>query len=287
MIGAIIGDVAGSRFEWENHKSKDFELFTPACSLTDDSILSLAVARAVLETKDDRDNLPSCAVLRMQELGRRYPDAGYGTLFIHWLGEADPKPYQSFGNGSAMRVSPAAYAGSSLEEVLRLTDQITAVTHDHPEGMRGAEAVAAAIFLARRGETKEEIRAYITEHYDPLSFTIDELRPSYTFDATCRGSVPEALEAFFESSDFEDAIRIAVSLGGDSDTIAAMTGSVAEAYYGVPADLIRRAAPFLDPELMEILLDFERAFPSKAREEGSGESLSVYEVLRGPGMFRP
>ena len=156
MIGAIIGDVAGSRFEWDNHKSKNFELFTPACSLTDDSILSLALARAVLETKDNRDDLPSRAVFCMQKLGRQYPDAGYGELFIRWLGEEDPSPYQSYGNGSAMRVSPAAWAGSSLEEVLRLTDQITAVTHDHPEGMKGAEAVAAAIYLARSGKKKEE-----------------------------------------------------------------------------------------------------------------------------------
>ena len=284
MIGAIIGDVAGSRFEWDNHKSKNFELFTPACSLTDDSILSLALARAVLETKDNRDDLPSRAVFCMQKLGRQYPDAGYGELFIRWLGEEDPSPSQSYGNGSAMRVSPAAWAGSSLEEVLRLTDQITAVTHNHPEGMRGAEAVAAAIYLARCGKTKDEIRDYISEHYDPLLFTIDELRPSYTFDATCRGSVPEALEAFFESSDFEDAVRTAVSLGGDSDTIAAMAGSVAEAYYGVPADLIRRTVPFLDRDLMAILLDFERMYPSKAMEDGSGERLTVYEVLRQCGM---
>lgn len=267
MLGAIIGDIAGSRFEFQNCKSKDFKMFSERCSVTDDSILTLAVAGALTECRDwdDRDDaLPDAAVKWMQRLGRRYPDAGYGARFIAWLEAEEPRPYNSFGNGSAMRVSPCAYAADDLDQVLSLARAVTAVTHDHPEGLKGAEAVAGAVFLARTGAGKPGLRRYIERLYGPLDFTIDGIRDAYRFNETCQGSVPQAMEAFFESTDFEDAVRTAVSLGGDSDTVAAMCGSVAGAYYGIPEGMSRRAAAYLDGDLTKILADFEAAFPAAA-----------------------
>ena len=257
MIGAIIGDIVGSRFEWHNIKTKEFALFTPRCRPTDDSVMTLAVAQAILDSAEDPDSLARNAVRRMQELGRRYPRAGYGGRFRSWLHAEDPQPYNSYGNGSAMRVSPCGFAANSLEEAIAMADAVTAVTHNHPEGMKGAEATAAAIFLARSGKSKEEIRAHIVRHYYPLDFTLDEIRPTYSFDVSCQGSVPQALEAFFESTDFEDAIRSAISIGGDSDTIAAITGGVAEAYYGVPAPIRIMALAFLDDTQRGIFERFE------------------------------
>ena len=171
-----------------------------------------------------------------------------------------PQPYNSFGNGAAMRISPAGFAGRSEEEVMMLAQKVTAVTHNHPEGMKGAQAVALAIWLARSGADKTKIRARITRDYYPLDFTLDEIRPAYTFDVSCQGSVPQALEAFFESSDFEDAIRLAISIGGDSDTIGAMTGGIAQAYYGIPAALREQALSYLDDFQMDVLRRFEAAY---------------------------
>ena len=261
MIGAMIGDIVGSRFEWDNIKTKEFELFTPDCSFTDDSVMTLAVAQAILKCGGDLDALEHEAVACMRELGKRYPLAGYGGRFTMWLLSKNPKPYNSFGNGSAMRVSPCGFAAKTLDEAIAMADAVTAVTHNHPEGLKGAEATAAAIFLARSGKTKEEIRAHIEQHYYRLDFTLDEIRPTYTFDVSCQGSVPQALEAFFESTDFEDAIRNAISIGGDSDTIAAITGGIAEAYYGVPEEIHDRALTFLDDIQMEILISFREKYP--------------------------
>ena len=263
MIGAIIGDIAGSRFEWHNIKTKEFTLFTPHCRPTDDSVMTLAVAQAILDSGGDPDALSQNAVRCMQALGRRYPRAGYGGRFAKWLCAENPQPYHSYGNGSAMRVSPCGFAAKTLDEAIAMADAVTEVTHNHPEGMKGAEATAAAIFLARSGKRMAEIRAYIEEHYYPLGFTLDEIRPGYTFDVTCQGSVPQALEAFFESESFEDAIRSAVSIGGDSDTIAAITGGVAEAYYGVPQELRDMALAYLDDTQMEILIAFSEKYRSK------------------------
>ena len=263
MIGAIIGDIVGSRFEWHNIKTKEFELFHRRCRPTDDSVMTLAVAQAILDSEGDPASLSQNAVRRMQEIGRRYPGAGYGGRFNRWLYAQDPRPYHSFGNGSAMRVSPCGFAAKTLDEAIAMADAVTEVTHDHPEGMKGAEATAAAIFLARSGKTKEEIREHIVRNYYPLGFTLDEIRPSYTFDVSCQGSVPQALEAFFESESFEDAIRSAVSIGGDSDTIAAITGGVAEAYYGVPQELRDMALAYLDDTQMEILIAFSEKYRSK------------------------
>ena len=264
MLGAIIGDIVGSRFEWHNIKSKEFELFNERCEPTDDSIMTLALAEAILICDGDLDRLSEEAVKQMREYGRRYPRAGYGGHFMQWIFSDDPKPYNSFGNGSAMRVSPCGFAASSLEEAVALARAVTRVTHDHPEGMKGAESVAAAIYLARTGKSKEEIRRYVEEHYYKLDFTLDEIRPTYKFDVTCQGSVPQAFEAFFESDGFEDAIRNAISIGGDSDTVAAITGGIAQAYYGIPDELRTRVIEeFLEHRQTKVLLDFEKKYGTK------------------------
>ena len=262
MLGAMIGDIAGSRFEWGNLKSKEFELMTgeKGCRVTDDSVMSLAVAEAILTCGGDYSGLGREAVRSMQKLGRAYPHAGYGGMFARWLTDPDPIPYNSFGNGAAMRVSPCGFAASSLEEAVTLARRVTEVTHDHPEGIKAAEAVSSAIYLARTGSSLAEIRDYIEKKYYVIDFTLDEIRPDYRFDVTCQGSVPQAFEALFESTGFEDAIRNAVSLGGDSDTIAAITGGMAQAVYGVPEELREKALTFLDQRQTEILLAFEDRF---------------------------
>ena len=264
MLGAIIGDIAGSRFEWRNIKSKGFSLFDRSCRPTDDSVMSLAVAKAILECGGNYDALSGKAVHCMQKLGQEYPNAGYGGRFYQWLYEKNPQPYNSWGNGSAMRVSAAGFAADSLEEAIELSRKVTEVTHNHPEGIKGAEATAAAIYLAKAGKTIDEIREHINSNYYKIDFTLDEIREDYEFDVSCQGSVPQALEAFFESTDFEDAIRNAISIGGDSDTIAAIAGGIAEAYYGIPKEIRSRATAFLPPELKNILNEFEAKYPSKA-----------------------
>ena len=257
MIGAIIGDIVGSRFEWDNHRSKDFELFTPKCFATDDSIMSLAIAEALMRAKPDFSDLSAQAVRCMQEVGRPYPDCGYGGRFSEWMYSDDPQPYHSFGNGAAMRVSACGLAAKSEEEVKALSRTVTEVTHDHPEGIKGAEATAVAVYLAKSGAPMAEIRARVEEEYYSLDFTLDAIRDTYRFNETCQQTVPQALEAFFESVDFEDAIRNAISIGGDSDTLAAITGGVAGAYYGVPEALSRVARGYLDARLRGILERFE------------------------------
>ena len=257
MFGAIIGDVAGSRFEWNNIKSKIFSFFDPVCRPTDDSIMTLAIAKAILAYDGDFSNLSDQAVQCMQELGRRYPDVGYGGRFRQWLSQAQPKPYNSFGNGSAMRVSPCVYVASTIEDAKALSKTVTEVTHNHPEGIKGAEATTVSIFMALHGSSKEEIREVIEKDYYKLDFTLDQIRPTYTFDVTCQGSVPQAIEAFLESTDFEDAIRNAISIGGDSDTLAAIAGSIAEAYYGIPESIRSQAIQYLDSVQIDILNRFE------------------------------
>lgn len=247
MLGAIIGDVVGSVYEFDSDKTKRFPLFSPGCSLTDDSLMTMAVGITCVSANIQNENefkRTLCSMMR--EIGRQYPDAGYGGEFYSWLMSDTMGAYGSYGNGSAMRVSPVAYAGSSLEEVERLAKWSAEVTHDHPEGIKGAQAVAAAIYLAKEGKSKDEIRAYIEDKYYDLDFTLDEIRPSYCFDVTCMGSVPQAIECFLEAHDFEDAIRNAVSLGGDSDTIAAMAGAIAEAYFGIPDELQEEAMGYMD-----------------------------------------
>lgn len=260
MLGAIIGDIAGSRFEWNNQKTKDFELFTGRCRPTDDSIMTIAIAKAILDSEGDLAKLEQNTVKYMQQFGRRYPDAGYGERFYDWIFTKDPQPYNSFGNGAAMRVSPCGFAAGTLQEAKALARAVTKVTHNHPKGMKAAEAVAVAIFLARNGKKLAEIREHIEQHYYKIDFTLDEIRPSYRFDVTCQGSVPQAFEALFESTGFEDAIRNAISIGGDSDTIAAITGGMAEAYYGIPSTIRDKALLFLNDDLLKIVHSFEKKY---------------------------
>jgi len=260
MLGAIIGDIVGSRFEWHNHRSKDFELFHKSCFATDDSIMTLAIAQAILDSDKDASVLGKRAVERMQELGREYPGAGYGGRFSWWLTEKNPKPYGSWGNGSAMRVSACAYAATTLEEAKEYSKRVTEVTHNHPEGLKGAEATTVAIFLAKTGHSLEEIKAVILRDYYKINFTLDEIRPTYRFNESCQDTVPQALEAFFEATSFEDAIRNAISVGGDSDTLAAITGGIAEAYFGIPDDIRKKALAYLDDFQKGILFAFESKY---------------------------
>ena len=256
MLGAIIGDIVGSRFEWNNHRSKDFEFLTYKCFPTDDSIMSLAIAQAILVSKKDYSDLSKNAIECMQNVGRNYPNCGYGGSFYGWIFSDDPKPYNSYGNGAAMRVSAAGFAANSIEEAKKLSRLVTEVSHNHPEGIKGAEATASAIYMARNGSSKEEIEEYIEKefHYN-LDRTLDEIRPEYHMDETCQRTVPEAIIAFLESKDFEDAVRNAVSLGGDTDTLGAITGSIAEAFYGIPAVLIAECKSRIDKGLMTDVLD--------------------------------
>jgi len=264
MLGAIIGDIVGSRFEWNNIKSKDFEFFTEECEPTDDSIMSLAVCKALLDFNGDYFKLSEDAVKYMHEIGREYPHCGYGGRFYHWMfSDEDAKPYNSFGNGSAMRVSGCGFAANSIEQAMLLSNAVTRVSHDHPEGLKGAEAVAVAIYLARTGATIPEIREHINKYYYKLDFTLDEIRDSYGFYEICQKSTPQAIEAFLESTSYEDAIRNAISIGGDSDTIAAMAGGIAEAYYGIPADIREKAMTYLDRRLANVLTNFERKYAPK------------------------
>lgn len=260
MLGAVIGDIVGSRFEWNNIKTKDFEFFSESCFATDDSIMSLAVAQAILNCNGKYDKLSDETVKSMQEIGRPYPDCGYGGSFFSWIYSDDPKPYNSFGNGAAMRVSACGFAADSLEEVIDLSYKVTAVTHNHPEGIKGAEAAAVSLFWARRGKSIEEIKEYVNKNYYPMNFTLDEIRDTYRFNEICQNTVPQALMAFFESISFEDAIRNAISIGGDSDTLAAITGGIAEAYYGIPECIRNEAITFLDDRQYLILKAFEDKF---------------------------
>jgi len=266
LIGAIIGDIVGSRFEFNNHRSKDFALFTDECFVTDDSIMTLAVAKAIKETcrtfessvvtsgfSDEFYSVLERNTIRyMQEIGRKYHNCGYGSRFYQWIFSDNPIPYNSFGNGAAMRISPVGFVARSEKEAVKMSKVVTSVSHNHAEGIKGAEATVIAIFMARTGSSKEEIRSRITRDYYELDFTLDEIRDTYDFNETCQGTVPQAIEAFLESTSFEDAIRNAISIGGDSDTLAAITGGIADAYYGVPIDMEEKALTYLDPLLRSI-----------------------------------
>ena len=240
MIGAIAGDIIGSVFEHDPIKTTSFPLFTESSRFTDDTVLSVAVADAILNQSD--------YVTVLKNYGRKYPAAGYGMSFLRWTQSSVTKPYNSWGNGSAMRVSPVGFAFDSTEDVLREAEKSAAVTHNHPEGIKGAQATALAIFLAREGADKSEIRRQIQHrfHYD-LDRSTDDIRPYYVFDVSCQGSVPESILAFLDSADFEDAVRLAISLGGDSDTMGSIAGGIAQAYYGrIPqqiVDLVRQRLP--------------------------------------------
>lgn len=284
MLGAIYGDIVGSVFEFNNIKTKDFELFSGRSKFTDDTVMTLAVANALVKFDEivkiddvftsskpnkwedpkapwrkDLNLFKTVLTSEMHKLGDKYPNAGYGGRFRFWLKEKQTEPYESYGNGSAMRVSPVAWYANSLEECFDFAKASAEVTHNHPEGIKGAAVTAGATYLARTGASMEEIKTFVAKYYT-IDFTLDEIRPTYEFNETCQDTVPQAMQAFFESISFEDAIRNAISIGGDSDTLAAITGAVAEAYYGMTERKVQSVTDRLDPTLLKISNDFRNRF---------------------------
>ena len=264
MLGAIIGDIVGSQFEWTCSKAYEFPLFTAACHFTDDSVATLGVADALTRdtARRDPERFGRLLYTRLSRLCRTYPDVGWGAQFYRFL-TADPTPYGSFGNGAAMRISPVGWVADSEAEVIRLSRLVTGISHDHPDSFLAAEAVAMAIYLGRTGKTPDEVRARMEGYYPELcGMTVEGIRADYTIDdegrfMTCAGSVPQAITCALEAEDFEGAVRSAVSLGGDADTQAAIAGSVAEALFGIPEDLVEEGLSYLDDTLAEIYYAFE------------------------------
>ena len=254
ILGAIIGDIIGSVYEWNNVKTTDFPLFKSTTDFTDDSVLTFATMDSLLNGLDYTQ--------AYQSYSRKFPHRGYGGRFSSWIHEINPMPYNSWGNGSAMRVSPVGWAFETLEEVLIEAQRSAEVTHNHPEGIKGAQATAAAIFLARTGKSKAEIKQYIEQTFAyNLDCTIDEIRPTFRFDESCQGTVPESIIAFLESTDFESAIRFAISLGGDSDTIACITGGIAEAFYQeIPEEIITNTLKVIPKEIIQLIEEFSARF---------------------------
>ena len=254
MLGAIAGDVIGSVFERYPTKSTEFPLFSPHSTFTDDTVLTVAVAASILRKKDYTASL--------KLFGQQYPHAGYGGLFYRWMFSSSSMPYKSWGNGSAMRVSPVGFAFSSLDEVLSEAGKSAEVTHNHPEGIKGAKAIALAIYMARTGLGRKEIKKEISNRFGyDLNRSVDEIRKTYHFDVSCQGSVPEAIISFLESENFEDAIRKAISLGGDSDTLACMAGGIAQAYYKkVPQEIVSNVRDRLPDEFLSIIDEFNEKF---------------------------
>ena len=264
MYGAILGDIIGSPYEFDmGNKSKDFPLFSRNSTYTDDTVMTIAVADAFLNAPEDEEMIRQRLIVSMQRFGKLFPRAGYGGMFRRWLKDPNPQPYGSYGNGSAMRVSSAGWLFDDLQTVRHMARLSAEVTHNHPEGIKGAEATASAIFLARTGSTKAEIKACIEEHFHyDLSRTCDEIRPTYHHVESCQETVPEAITAFLEGDSFEDVIRTAVSLGGDCDTLTAIAGSIAEGFYGVPEELKQQCRERLPENLRGVLRRFEEKLHS-------------------------
>ncbi len=273
MLGAIIGDIAGSLYEFNPVKTKNFPLFVKnkyfnkngdipikyyyeGSRFTDDTVMTIAVCKSLLDCKGDYENLQQKVIENMREFGNRHQFAGYGTKFNQWLNSAEPKPYNSFGNGSAMRVSSVAYFAKTLDEVKELSRKVTDVTHNHPEGIKGAEAVAVCIWLALHGESKESIKKYVEDNYYILDYDYDDLVKNYKFDETCQGSVPQSIYAFLISNSFEDCLRTAISMGGDADTMSAIAGGIAEAFYGIPNEIKNQIFDYLTDDLIEVVNEF-------------------------------
>jgi ADP-ribosylglycohydrolase len=250
MLGALVGDIVGSMYEFWNTKSMDFELFSERSRFTDDTVMTLAVAKWLLE---DEAHTLHYLIYCMQELGDHHPNAGYGGRFAAWLREDSPQPYNSWGNGAGMRVSPVGLYAKTLDEALALAAITASVSHNHPEGVKGAQAIAASIFLCRQGKSKQAILQYVEQTFGyNLHRTIAEIRPGYDFDVSCQGSVPEAIIAFLEGNSFEEVLRLAISLGGDSDTIGAMACAIAACMYPIPDDIAARCDTLLTDDLREI-----------------------------------
>ena len=262
MYGAILGDIIGSPYEFDlGNKTKDFPLFSEESCFTDDTVMTIAVAEAYMDAPDDEEAIRQRLIHSMQKWGHRYPVAGYGARFICWLALKDATPYNSFGNGSAMRVSSVAWLYNDLDAVRRMARLSAEVTHNHPEGIKGAEATASAIFLARTGHSKAEIKEFIECEFGyDLSRTCDEIRPTYHHVESCQETVPEAITAFLEGNSFEDVIRTAVSLGGDCDTLTCIAGSIAEGFYGVPEVLKQECRDRLSDNLRSVLAAFDQHF---------------------------
>ena len=257
MYGAILGDMIGAPYEFDQgDKSKDFMMWNKRVHFTDDTVMTIAVAEALMDAGLDagEEEIKTAVVKSMQKWGNKYPDAGYGGRFIGWLAEKNPRPYGSWGNGSAMRVSAAGWLYDTLERTREVAGWTAEVTHDHPEGVKGAEVTAGAIFLARTGSSKDEIREYIIKEFGyDLSRTCDEIRPSYHHVESCQETVPEAVTAFLEGEDFEDVIRTAVSLGGDCDTLTCIAGSIAEAFYGISDEMKLECRNRLSEDILEVV----------------------------------
>lgn len=269
VMGAIIGDISGSRFEFNPIKKKEFELlikgehyldkkqsfyeYSTTCHFTDDTVMTIAITNALLEANENYENLKELAIKNMKIFGHKYPLAGYGSKFNTWLRLPITEPYNSFGNGSAMRISAVPYFAKSLDEVKELSKKVTEVTHNHPEGIKGAEATAVCIWLASQGYDKEYIKKYVEDNYYKLDFDYDDLVKTYTHVESCQESVPQSLFAFFISNSYEDTIRTAISMGGDADTMACIAGGIAAAYYGVPEEIENKGKEFLPEEFMYVL----------------------------------
>ena len=257
IVGAIAGDIIGSTREHYRIKTKDFELFPSGSTFTDDTVMTLAVAQWLCEDRTSKEVL----IKNLKYFGNRYINAGYGGSFYRWLGQESPEAYGSWANGSAMRVSPCAWVAESLDDAQKLAELSAIVTHNHPEGVKGALATNDAIYLARIGASKDEIKEHIEIRYGyDLSRSVDEIRPVYSFDVSCAGSVPESIICFLDGNDFEDTIRNAVSLGGDADTQAAIAGSIASAYWDAPQEIVRESLLRLDDFLLDVFMNFEEKF---------------------------
>jgi ADP-ribosylglycohydrolase len=270
MYGAMLGDIVGSKYEFNNIKTKDFPLFSQGCRFTDDTVMTVAVAKAILTYLNEHpdahkpgDDFAPVLIQSMQSFGQANPTAGYGMRFATWLTSSQPTPYYSYGNGSAMRASPCGLIATSLEEALSWARASAEVTHNHPEGIKGAEEVAAAIYLAKAGKTRAQSHKEMTQRFDLQCEPLDEIRPGYSFDVSCQGSVPQALEAFWESRSCEDAVRNAVSIGGDSDTIGAIAGSIAWTYYTVQSGSDAWTKGQLPPELVELKTQVNHYLPQE------------------------
>ena len=272
MLGAIIGDIVGSKYEFNNIKTKDFVFFQPDMFFTDDTVMTVAIYDALSSCKGNYSYLSDLTIEKMQEYGKRYPangKIGYGGLFADWLKSETPIPYNSFGNGSAMRVGAVAYFAKTFDELRALSYAVTAVTHNHEEGIKGAEATAVATFMALHGASKEEIKGKIENEYYSLDFDYKNLKETYSYKVSCQRTVPEALYCFLISNSFEDTIRTGVSIGGDSDTLCAIAGGVAEAFYGIPKEMKSTAKLYLDKFLNKKVDEFDKMFSLKDKDRGT------------------
>ena len=261
MLGAIIGDVAGSKYEFCNIRTDKFDLLTKGCSFTDDTVCTIANMDWILH---GNKNDPNSATKFLRKWTRKYPYAGYGGRFFSWVHSDNPSPYRSYGNGAAMRISPVGWAAVDLKDLKNLSDTFTGITHNHPFGMKGALVIATCIYMALHGSTKQDIKVYVLEQYPEIdSFNYEDLKKNYRFDETCQGSVPQAIYCFLISENYEDCIRKTISIGGDCDTTSAMSGGIAEAFYGIPDLLINKVKTLLDPEMIEVIDKFYSIYVNK------------------------